>query len=123
MQKDRNTTALKEVSFLHITNVLIATFMNSMEMNTAFKKKKKKSQELGHFVGILLRLLMSFASQEKWELILQKICMRKRNRTQMYFDNFLQMRLVNSWLRNNSSLQWIMSMIFRAVKCLFCESL
>lgn len=42
MQKDRNTTALKEVSFLHITNVLIATFMNSMEMNTAFKKKKKE---------------------------------------------------------------------------------
>lgn len=44
MQKDRNTTALKEVSFLHITNVLIATFMNSMEMNTAFKKKKKRAR-------------------------------------------------------------------------------
>lgn len=85
--------------------------------------QKKSSQELGHFVGILLRLLMSFASQEKWELILQKICMRKRNCVQMYFDNFLQMRLVNSWLRNNSALRWIMSMIFRAVKCLFSESL
>lgn len=42
MQKDRNITALQVVSFLHIANVLIAPFMNSMEMNTAFKKKKKK---------------------------------------------------------------------------------
>lgn len=63
-QKYKTTTTLQEVPFLYIANVLIATFMNTMEMNTAFKKKKS-SQELGHFVGILLRLLMSFASQEK----------------------------------------------------------
>lgn len=44
MQKDRNTTALQVVSFSHIANVLIATFMNSMEMNTAFKKKKKRKK-------------------------------------------------------------------------------
>lgn len=39
-QKDKNTTALHEVPFLYIANVLIATFMNTMETNTAFKKKK-----------------------------------------------------------------------------------
>lgn len=46
MQKDRNSTALQEVSFLHIANALIATFMNSMEMNTAFKKKKVRNEAI-----------------------------------------------------------------------------
>lgn len=58
MQKDRNTTALQKVSFLHIVKILTATFMNSMEMIRAFKKKK----ELGCFVGVLLRLLINFVS-------------------------------------------------------------
>lgn len=40
-QKYKTTTTLQEVPFLYIANVLIATFMNTMEMNTAFKKKKK----------------------------------------------------------------------------------
>lgn len=63
MQKDRNTTALQKVSFLHIVKILTTTLLKSMEMIRAFKEQnKKKIKELGCFVDALLRLLINFVS-------------------------------------------------------------
>lgn len=65
MQKDRNITALQVVSFLHIANVLIAPFMNSMEMNTAFKKKKKKKSGIRPFCWHLTWTINEFCQPGK----------------------------------------------------------